>query len=56
MFLQPEAEFDSLSIHEPTPEEKEEAELLKNKGNLLYYTCHSLQIKTYYITHVILYR
>lgn len=29
----PEAEFDSLSIHEPTPEEKEEAELLKNKGN-----------------------
>ena len=29
----PEAEFDTLSIHEPTPEEKEEAELLKNKGN-----------------------
>ncbi|XP_063417901.1 small glutamine-rich tetratricopeptide repeat-containing protein beta-like [Mytilus trossulus] len=30
---EPEAEFDSLSIHEPTPEEKEEAECLKNKGN-----------------------
>ncbi|KAL5017285.1 hypothetical protein ScPMuIL_006874 [Solemya velum] len=31
--LETDPEFTSLSLHEPTPEEKEEAEKLKNKGN-----------------------
>ncbi|XP_062568112.1 small glutamine-rich tetratricopeptide repeat-containing protein beta-like [Saccostrea cucullata] len=30
---EPESEFSTLSLHEPTPEEKEQAEKLKNEGN-----------------------
>lgn len=30
--LQPESDFSTLSLHEPTPEEKEKAEKLKNEG------------------------
>ena len=35
--LQTESDFASLSLHEATPEEKENAEKLKNKGNLFYF-------------------
>lgn len=30
--IQPESDFSTLSLHEPTPEEKEKAEKLKNEG------------------------
>ena len=30
--MQPESDFSTLSLHEPTPEEKEKAEKLKNEG------------------------
>ncbi|XP_046563966.1 small glutamine-rich tetratricopeptide repeat-containing protein alpha-like [Haliotis rubra] len=30
---EPDSDFASMSLHEPTPQEKEEAERLKNKGN-----------------------
>ena len=35
MLLQTDQEFSTLSLHEATAEEKEEAEVLKNKGNEL---------------------
>ena len=39
--FQPDADFSELSLHEPTPEEKEEAEVLKNQGILYVSTLNS---------------
>jgi hypothetical protein len=41
LFLKPESEFSTLSLHEPTPEERDQAEKLKNEGT--YHRKASLQ-------------